>query len=350
MITVTKRGKVYLNSESGRLVVCNRPGIVVEYVKEFQTTICVNKNIQNAYTISHASQGTLVSFFSIDRNFISDDIIDQAWFIDFRKAYFLCTLTQLDGYLNHIGTNEIGNLIFNNLNESYFQQLDPTFAYTFSVNCRGLLKIVYIWDIKDQKYISPLSSKWKIPQFCKVNDFIVKKNGIEDKLTKSQLKQPLIECCDGIKLIHDQPLVITIYCGNIVYSIRLLTKLDSRINKMRNSAPGKFEALLLARLKGDDTFYFERKHFTDKELKSFEMRIEKGVEKFKDEIYQKAALKQWVCFPDKIYNTIRLGDIIDSELSVTEKQDKAIVAIKDCTKGWKKKALFDFYQNYCASF
>jgi len=349
MITITKRGPVYLTNKSD-FILCNRPGIVVESIKDCETTICVNSSIENPYTISHASKGTLVSFFSISRKEISNNlaILDKAWFVDFERAYFLCTLNQLDGYESIRGNQTISDIIYNlsNLKEQHFQELDKDYAYTFSLDSKGKLKLIYLWDIECQRYISPLSKLWITPDFCIPQKYIVKKDGISKQLTDSQMRMPLVDCYSGVKLIDGKPLLITIYCDQTVYTIRVMTRLDFSINKIRNSAPGKFEALLLARLKGENTVEYEKRYFTEKELQEFNIRIKLGFNKFKEEIYQKSVLRNWVCFPDKIYNTIRLGDIIDSKLSVEEKQDTACKAIKSCTKGWRKKALFDFCRSY----
>lgn len=199
-----------------------------------------------------------------------------------------------------------------------------------------------------QSYIPPTSPYWKVPYFCESPSFIIKRDGHMNKITKEQMKQPLEDSNSGIRLINGMPLLVTIYCGNVIYPIRVLTKVDSKINKMRNSASNKYEALLLARFKNEDTREFEKRYFTTTMLKNFDNDVISGFNKFKQEIYEKAVLRNWVCFPDKIYNTIRLGDIIDSNLSIEDKQKKACDLIKECTKGWKKDALFEFYKNYCS--
>lgn len=344
MITVTKKGAVYLDD----FIICNRPGVVVECVKESPTKIIVNKEIQNPYTVSYASQGTLISFFSVDRNYIDDNTLEQAWFIDYNRAYFLCTQTQLDGYLNYIDNKEIGKMILTCLSETDFQQLDNNYAYTFLINSRGRLKILYIWDICKQIYIPPTFKEWKLPKFLDTLPFIVTKSGNFGKISKAQMTKPLIEHINGIALNNGKPLLVTIYNGHTIYPIRVLTKIDYKINKLLNSAPSKYEALLLAKLKNEDTHEFERRFFTAQEFANFNLGILNGFEKFKTEIYEKTVMRNWVCFPDKIYNTIRLGDIIDSKLRIEEKQQKACDSIKECTKGWKKDALFDFWQNYCS--
>jgi hypothetical protein len=345
MITITKRGPVYLNSKDGKSCICNRPGIVVESVKDDETTICVNTTIQNPYTISYASEGTPFSFFSVSRKKLRVEYIEKAWFIDFERAYFLCALNQLDGFLNIRNETPIGDIILKNLNESDFQELDRDYAYTFLLDGKNNLKLIYIWDIECQQFISPMSQLWKVPYFSPTN-FIVKKDGNTFPLTETQMKNPLVECNCGITLKNSKPLLVTIYCKGTIYTIRVMTKTDFKINKIRNSAPGKYEALLLAKLKGDDTADYETRYFTKRELDEFHNQVKLGFRKFREEIYQKSVLRNWVCFPDKIYNTIRLGDIIDSNLSCEGKQESACKAIKNCVKGWRKKALFDFYKSY----
>lgn len=352
MITVTKRGPIYLDKNNNNTIVCNRPGIVIESVKDNGTNICIDPSIKNPYTISYASEGTLISFFSVYKKKIKKEIIDQAWFVDFKRAYFLSTLTQLDGYHSFRKENiEIGDIIFkkSKISEIHFQNLDSDYAYTFLLTKDGLLKLIYLWDIECQEYINPMSPLWKVPSFCISSKFVVKKDGICNDLNEKQMAKPLHDCfypnC-GVKLFVDNPILITIYSKQIVYAIRVLTWVDYSINKIKNSAPEKFTALWLALLKGEDTREFEKRFFTQREIIDFQKRLENGFKKFKEEIYTKAVLRNWVCFPDKLYNTIRLGDIIDSNLSIQDKQDSACAAIKGCIRGWRKQALFEFYKEY----
>jgi len=352
MINLSKMGEVYIEDT----IICNRPGIVIECVKEHDSYVCVNNTIQNVYTMSYATQGTLVSFFSAPRKLLNKATMEQAWFIDFERAYFLCTLNDVNGEHLFLGKTTMNNILLSKGSESDFQDLNHDFAYTFLVTHNFNLRLIYIWDIVSQKYVPPTSSEWKIPKFCDCDsgEYVIKKNGTIGELTENQMTRPLFDHMGdkSVKVVTGKPLLISIYCGDKIYPVRVLTKTDMNNNKLLNSTPSKFHSLLLAKFKTDDRFEFSlndfiKQHFTKEEFIDFEKRVALGFERFKFEIYSKTVLRNWICFPDKLYNTIRLGDIIDSNLTYEEKVQKAFEEVKKCTKGWRKKALFEFYNVYC---
>ena len=343
MISITKRGQVYIDDT----IICNRPGIVPESVYEYEVVIGVNPSITNPYTVSYATEGTLISFFSVERKHLDKSMLDKAWFLDFHKAYFLCTLSRLDGHLSHwTDMRKFGDILLSKFTESQFQNLG-NYAWTFVLSEKErvpTLKLMYMWDALEQRYICPTEFRWSVPKFCEPCNFIKTHHGESKQLTETQLTYPLFG--DDIYLKTNYPILICIYCDDVIYPIRVLTKIDKIVTKMRNRSTNKFEALMLARYKMEDTIDLEHRYFTKDELDDFEKRLDEGFNRFKNKIYEKDVLRNWTRFPDKIYNTIRLGDILDKSVSCTEKQHEAVEAIKKCTKGWKKKALFEFYKVY----
>jgi len=345
MISITKRGLIYLKTNDYEKIICNRPGIVAEVVYDWENAVGVSEAIRNPYTISYATEGTPLSFFSIRKKGLSEDTLNMAWFMDFDRAYFLVSLTRIDGYLSHWTYDKpFGELILKRLKEESFQKLDRDYAYTFLLQNSGL-KIVCIWDIECQQFIPPTSKLWKTPEFCKPLNFIVKRGGIQEELSEEQKMHPLTNI--GVELYVGKPLLVTIYCKDTIYLIRVMTRSDMYVNRIRNRAVDKYEALLIARFEDEDTSDYEERYFTKHEIETFNSKLEKGFKTFKDEIYRKSVLNNWIRFPDKIYNTIRLGDILNKKgTSYVEKQNQACEAIKGCTRGWEVKALFEFYKEY----
>lgn len=140
------------------------------------------------------------------------------------------------------------------------------------------------------------------------------------------------------------PLLVTIY-SDMIYSIRVISKNDMITMKIKSRSTDKYMALLIAHFKNENIDTFLHNNFTKQEIVYFNTCLSQGYERFKYDIYKKCQHK-WVQFPDKIFNTIRLGDILMSKLSVEEKQVKAIEELKRCTFSWKIKALYEFYNFY----
>jgi hypothetical protein len=342
MITITKRGQVFLDKK----IICNRPGITAEAIYDCETKIGVSKNIKNPYTISLATQGTLLSFFSVNKKGLSKEDLDAAWFIDYQRAYFLSTLNDLNGHLSKWSNdNTFGDILLNMTIDDSFISLDSDYSWTFLIepNYKRLV-LVCLWDIECQEFIPPSSPLWKSPKFCELPVFLKNENGIVSSLKEEQKSQPLTE--HDVPLTYGKPLLVTIYCGEEIFTIRAMTHNDMIVNKMRNRSIDKFVALLVARFKEEDTTIFENRYFTFGEITRFNSMLRRGILQFKTEIFQKAEMKKWICFPDKIYNIIRLGDILDENISCREKQNKALIELKKCTKGWKIKALYQFYKVY----
>ena len=341
MITLNKRGQIYLNNQ----IICNRPGVTIEIIREYDTKIGVSKTIKNPYTISIANEGIPISFFSVKKKELTKDDLDAAWLIDYNKAYFLSTLNNLNGYKSQSANKEFIDIVSNIASEEMFLNLDQDYAWTFLLDPYvGKLIIICIWDVECQQFIHPSSPLWKVPNFCETPFFLKNENGITEKLTKTQKTAPLDGC--DVKVITGQALLVTIYCEDEIFTIRVMTWNDMVVSKIKSRSVDKFDALLIAKCKEEDTTLFEDRHFTNKEIKHFNSCLRKGILQFKKEIYQKSFLKRRIRFPEKIYNTIRLGDIIDENTSYVEKQDKAWNELKKCTRGWKIKALYEFYKMY----
>lgn len=347
MLTILKSGQILLKDK----IVCNRPGPIVDVIMEEGTNFNISPNIKNPYTVSIASQGILLSFYAIKKKLLQDYDIDLAWFVDFEYAYFLSTSNSIDGYNCYWNENIPFGKIFTHIaDESHFQQLDKTTAWTFFLDLATMtLTLSYVWNSDIMQFIIP--SKWNVPKFCNEPKFIVEKNGkfenmsVEEKMTpiiihdKLETKQCLVMNC---------PLLVTIYSSpQNVYNIRIISKTDMLLLKIKSRSIDKYIALLIAKFKDENIEMFINNNFTIDEINMFDNALNSGFEEFKNDIYKKVVLHKWVQFPDKIFNTIRLGDIIiDKTISVEEKYEKAVEELKKCTFGWKLKALYEFYKFY----
>lgn len=372
MMNIIKTGQILLQSKIDQSckVVCNRPGLVIDVVVDDGTKFSVSPMITNPYTISVASQGILLSFYSIKKKLLTEYDIDLAWFVDYEYAYFLSTSDKIDGYVCYWEEGHtFGDIFLSIANESEFQGLDKNNAYIFFLDISKTITLSYVYqrsnpldkscDQEDQRsnpegkldkscssgqFIVP--SKWQVPRFCNIPKIICDQfvENPQRKLTVDEKTTPLL-FNEGInQQTINMPLLVTIY-SDMIYSIRVISKNDMITMKIKSRSTDKYMALLIAHFKNENIDTFLHNNFTKQEIVYFNTCLLEGYERFKYDIYKKCQHK-WVQFPDKIFNTIRLGDILMSKLSVEEKQVKAIEELKRCTFSWKIKALYEFYKFY----
>lgn len=338
MLSIIKTGQILLDDQ----VVCNRPGLVIDVVVDDGSKFNVSPMITNPYTISIASQGILLSFYSIKKKLLTEYDIDLAWFVDYEYAYFLSTSDKIDGYVCYWEEGHtFGNIFLSIAKEQEFQALDKNNAYIFLLDTFKTITLSYLYNRNRNNFIVP--SKWSVPHFCNTPKFIVEQfnDNQQRALTNEEKTTPLL-FDKGITI--NMPLLVTIYSDSL-YNIRIISKNDMATIKIKSRSTDKYMALLIAHFKNENINTFVHNNFTKQEISTFNTCLLEGYERFKYDIYKKCQHK-WVQFPDKIFNTIRLGDILMSNLTIEEKQNKAIEELKKCTFSWKLKALYEFYKIY----
>ena len=331
-ISVLKRGPIMYNDR----IICNRIGPTPEVVKEDGEQIGVQT--LNSYTISRASPGILLSFFSIQGE-LSEENKEMKWFSRGDRHYFLTTSTKLDGWKSSWkGHSTFGTII----KQDHAASLNPYYAWTFFLSfATGKYVISTVWDIDNQCFITP--NKWNV----------------DDKLMPTFLTYSIgtlsPNCTDtiintGIPIKIGEPLIVMIYCGSTIKTVKVFSKEDVYMSIIMARSTDKYEALLIAMFKGEKTGYFEKKKFTPQELYQFRDRCKRGKQRFLAQIYEKDKLKKYVFFPDKLYNCISLGDILaDQTLTVVEKQKLAWSKLLECGKHkqrFKIQAICAFYASY----
>jgi hypothetical protein len=380
MLSIIKTGQILLHDQSKILkladplkgdqslfpndkVVCNRPGIVIDVVVDDGTKFAVSPMITNPYTISIASQGILLSFYSIKKKMLSEYDIDLAWFVDYEYAYFLSTSDKIDGYICYWKEGDtFGDIFLSITKEEEFQGLDKNNAYIFLLDTNKTITLSYLYKSCDGNFIIP--SKCNVPKFCNTPKFISEQfiENSQRKLTTEEKTTPLLfnqsqalppglqglttgsgARLQGLRSVN-LPLLVNIY-SDMIYCIRIISKNDMITMKIKSRSTDKYMALLIAHFKNENIDTFLHNNFTKQEITTFNTCLLEGFERFKYDIYKKCQHK-WVQFPDKLFNTIRLGDILMSKLTIEEKQVKSIEELKRCTFSWKLKALYEFYKFY----
>lgn len=353
----------------GDKVVCNRMSMTPEMTFSAGEKICINT--ENTFTVSKMSEGTILSFYSVQGE------IDGSWFAHEGKSYFLSTLTRIDGHNSFWkGNKSFGEL----LNKNYLMTLDTKYAWSFFLYYKTKQYVLLnLWDILDCVFITPDkwpkyvdNSKWSLKS-VNISDDIFKFNNKElnflSALTKkkipenqkllypdwiklhigknqpSDLDNVISRDDNGIKINLNLPILVTIYCGSEIFTVKIMTKEDVTMQLISSRSQDKYEALFIAIIRKEDTKHFENKYFTLSELYNFEEKIKNGKKKFFKQIFEKDVLKKYITFPDKIYNTVHLGSILNSNRSFQEKQYCAWEELIKC-RGWRMCALSTFYEVY----
>lgn len=363
MLKLDKIGTISFSNK----IVCNRASMTPEMFFSANTKISVK---YPTYTISKMTKGILLSFFSIPGKF------DQAWFIHNERSYFLSSLNKIDGHLSYWkGNKPFGEI----LNKDYLMALDTRYAWTFFL-CFETLKytLMTLWDILDSTFIHPenwpkfldsnkwWSSKTSAEKIFKCDgrelNFLaaLKKKFVpeEAKLTYPEWIKSQYESCnhsfptnvisesdEGIPVLLNEPMLITLYYGNQIFTVKIIAKEDVLLQMIAGRSQDKYEALFIAIMRGEDTSHFEEKYFTPNELYTFEERLKRGKKIFFKQIFEKDVLKKYTIFPDKIYNTIHLGAILNTNKSFQDKQHQAWTELTRC-RGWRSCAILSFYETY----
>lgn len=383
---IDKRG--FISVQSTNKIVCNRMGLTPEMIVNYGDYIQINT--KNTYTVSKMSPGIILSFFSIDLKEMSpipDSISDLIWFQENDRAYFLSTLNKIDGWkVFWKGYAPFGEI----LSKKYLMSLNPKYAWTFFLHNKPLMKkpeytLSLLWDIDNQIFITPdkwpeyLNPDWKkktlkedifnigsnTSQIFKCNNSELQylsattkfsqytfsfPNWIQFKYDNQSCKsitQRVISVSknDGISVELGVPLLVTIYNGDQIFTCKIIIKDDVQIRIISNRSHDKYEALLIAMFRNENTSYFENKYFTADELLQFDEKLKNGKRLFYKQIFEKVVMKKYIQFPDKLYNTIQLGEILSANMTCTVKQEKAWLYLTEC-RGWKTCAISAFYSHY----
>jgi len=348
-------------------IVCNRTSLTPEVFFPANSKIRVN---YPSYTVSKMTKGILLSFYSIPGKF------DQAWFYINERSYFLSSLNKIDGHTSYWkGNKPFGEI----LNKDYLMALDTRYAWSFFL-CFDNHKftLMTLWDILDGAFIHP--DKW--PKYLDSNKWwstktsaekIFKCDGRELNFLAALKKKSISENeklsypewiksensiastfppanviseeTIGIPVLINEPMLITLYYGNQIFTVKIIAKEDVQLQMIACRSQDKYEALFIAIMRGEETRHFEEKYFNPGELYNFEERLKRGKKLFFKQIFDKDVLKKYTIFPDKIYNTIHLGAILNSNKTFQEKQNQAWTELTRC-RGWRSCAILSFFETY----
>ena len=148
-----------------------------------------------------------------------------------------------------------------------------------------------------------------------------------------------------VRINVNEPLLCTIYAGDKLYTVKIIAKEDLQILQICSRSSDKFEALTIAVLHNEDTSYYQNTFFTPSEIYNFYDRLKRAKSRFFGQIYQKVVNKEFVKFPDKIFNTIAMGQILISNMTCVQKQDYIWNELCQC-RGKRVCAITTFYSIY----
>lgn len=389
-----KRGFISINNK----IVCNRMGLTPEITVSSGDYIEINT--KNAYTVSRMAPGIILSFYSVPIQEIkektiktleeyeitnlsqSDDVITRRcvsksqsplssliWFIEKGRAYFLSTTNKIDGFRSFWkGYPTFGEM----LSKKYLMSLDNRYSWTFFLYHQHIIKYVLttLWDIDKQIFITPEQwpkylnpRKWERQEkniwnvddlsylsAAKSTHFIFPdwvechESNIVEKMSENVIRTSN----RGIRVFSGEPLLITIYCADVLYTCKILVRQDLAINTILSRSKDKFECLLIAIFKEENVELFEKKYFTTDELARFYEKYTKAKKTFFRQIYEKVELGKYTSFPDKMFSALQLNRILTMNLSCNEKQEMAWKKLCDLSKvkNWKYTAISVFYNYY----
>lgn len=338
----------------GEKVVCNRIGLTPEITKHIGEDLV--PNIENSFTVSKLARGTLLSFFAVD------GIHDSAWFVESDLqpvSYFLSTSTKLDGYSSFWKSKPQFGTIMESLRDhtevygyawTFFLSYD-THTYTLST----------VWDIENQTFLLPID--W--PKYFSQPAWVVEYYNplFNQNVKQIEFKSPnSLNINFGydkkINLVLGEPLLFTIYCGDKVKTLKIISKEDSLLSVINSRSKDKYEALLIAKFKNEDTTYFEKLKFTPFEITRFYIKFKSARSVFFKEINDKLISNAYVTFPTDLFKGIKLGFILSKARNLIDKdpqncsvyvnaaRDEAWGELTKCTKSWKILAVSAFYHHY----
>lgn len=369
-MNIDRRGFISINNR----IVCNRMGLTPEMTINYGDGIQINT--KNYYTVSKMSPGIVLSFYSVDvREITNKNLLDLSWFQEGTRVYFLSTLNKIDGWRAFWkGRPPFGEM----LSKKYLASLSHQYAWTFFLLNESNAKstrytLSLLWDIENQIFITPdkwpkyLNPEWKEKTTWSEKIFLVVNNELKYISAATKWQQYKFSLPDfekipvqstattpriinvvkkgGVPVELGAPLLITIYNGDQIFTCKIIVRDDIQIGIISNRSQDKFEALLIARFRGEDTTYFEKKYFTTEELIRFEERLKIGKKIFFKQIFEKVIMKKYITFPDKIYNTLQLGKILSAPICCGNKQEEAWSQLQKC-RGWKTCAVSSFYLHY----
>lgn len=351
-----------------KTIVSRRIGLTPEFVVPTGSKVKITTNL--SYSVSEMEKGSLLSFYSVP----SSVQMSKSWFHENGRSYFLSTIDKIDGHTAFWKGFETFGKMFD---REYLKALDHRYSWSFFVYYRTAKKIdlVLLWDIVTQSFVFPtewpsyLQDRWtnrkntdrpfrpdkleldylgaltRLSNFgvnkCEWKVLTPAKPGVYSNIGPSI---PFTVVTDGV--LVNRPLMVTLYCGNKLFTCKLVTKEDQIIQTMASRSSDKFEALLIARFRNEDTTLFEEQQFTKQEITSFNLALVQAKNTFYKQIKEKA-IGLYIKFPDVMYSRLGLGAIINNRLlNVSEKQTLAWSKLVTSRGSYKSVAVVEFYSHY----
>lgn len=246
----SQNGAIYM----GDVCVCKSYGPTPEVTITSGLNISPYPDIHVPYTITEASQGTMLKLFMVEKDYADGD----EWFMFGDYAVYLVTSKSIRGWERRWSSvKTFGELFLECFSKEQVKNLNPDFAYTLFLRHKendilGTLTENYIhlcclYDVVNDRFVPPTDPSYMLPEGIRKPVTHVEFEGVEDAGLDEE-SDLIVEGGDvGTEVRDGHPLLITFYVDDHLVSVKYTTISDHNVLTIRTLNNSPYQSWVLAK-------------------------------------------------------------------------------------------------------
>jgi len=250
----TRNGAIYMDmGNENELCVCKSYGPTPETTISTGMKITPYPDILVPYTITEASQGTMLKLFMVEKDFADGD----EWFMFGKYAVYLVTSKSIRGWERRWSSvKTFGELFLECFSREQIMNLNPKFAYTLFLRHKendilgtlteNYIHLCCIYDVENERFVPPTDENYELPEGIRKPTTYKEFEGIPEAGLDEESALVMEGSDEGVAVENDHPLLITFYLEDHLVSVKYITIHDHNVLSIRTLDNNALHSWVLA--------------------------------------------------------------------------------------------------------